>query len=237
MSIRRLMTIALVAVCGLYLSGCGTFDKAKRSDKLSQENDALKSRIAQLEKEKADEANRLLMEKKKEVSKVVIKKNREISDLEKAKEELARSLQAEIGDYQAKLKMTERGLVITFLDEIFFDSGKDVIKESGKASLDKVAVVLNNNVPEMMVAVEGYTDNEPIVHSGWKSNWELSSARSLSVLHHFIDNDKIAAERLSSVGFGENKPVADNATAEGRKQNRRVEIVILPSNINKVKAE
>lgn len=237
MKIRKYAIVVLAALCGYCLSGCGTFDSAKRPDPLAEQNALLKSTIEKLEKEKADEANRLLMEKKLEVAKVVSKKNKEISDLEKAKEELARSLQAEIGDYQAKLKMTERGLVITFLDEIFFDSGKDVIKDSGKASLDKVAVVLNTNVPDLQIAVEGYTDNEPIKHSGWKSNWELSSARSLSVLHYFIDNANIASERLSSVGYGENKPVADNSTAEGMKQNRRVEIVILPSNISKVKAE
>lgn len=74
--------------------------------------------------------------------------------------------------------MTERGLVITFLSEVFFDSGKDVIREDGKGSLQKVAGVLNQNIPNSNVAIEGHTDNQPIKYSEWKTNWELSSARA-----------------------------------------------------------
>jgi len=161
--------------------------------------------------------------------------NKKLTDLEKAKSELALSLEQELGDYKAKLKMTERGLVITFLAEIFFDSGKDVIKENAKPILDKVAKVLNESVVDSYVAVEGYTDNDPIKYSGWRSNWELSSARSLAVLHYFIDFAKVAPQRLSAVGYSEYRPVAANTDPDGKRQNRRVEIVILPSKMEKVK--
>ncbi|MDD5583494.1 MAG: flagellar motor protein MotB [Candidatus Omnitrophica bacterium] len=173
---------------------------------------------------------------KGELARCSREKEKEVSSLEKAKEELAQSLQKELGDYKAKLQMTERGLVITFLAEVFFDSGKDQIRSDGKESLKKVAQVLNANVPDSNVAIEGHTDNDPIKHSGWKSNWELSSARALAVLHYFIDEAGIKPERLSANGYGEYKPVASNDTLKGKQQNRRVEIVILPA-ISKIKAQ
>ncbi len=165
------------------------------------------------------------------------KLERELSELEKAKLELENSLKKEIGDYKAKLEMTERGLIVTFLSEVFFDSGKDVVKEEGKEAIRKVAEVLNSNVPNSLVAIEGYTDDEPIKYSGWKSNWELSSARALSVLHFLIDECKVGPQRLSANAYGEYHPVVANDSPENKQKNRRVEIVILPSNVSKQKAQ
>jgi len=83
--------------------------------------------------------------------------------------------------------------------------------------------------------VEGHTDNEPIKYSGWRSNWELSSGRALAVVHYLIDKRNLEPDRIRAVGFGEFQPVASNDAPEGRRQNRRVEIVILPAAIKKVK--
>jgi chemotaxis protein MotB len=87
---------------------------------------------------------------------------------------------------------------------------------------------LAENVPENDIGIEGHTDNEPIRYSGWKSNWELSTARALSVLHYLIDKKGISPLRVSAIGYGEYRPVASNVDKEGRRLNRRVEIVILP---------
>ena len=209
-----------------YLSGCTYIQKARRTDELEIENANLRNRIAQLQKEKS-----------KEVKQVYEQKEKELSELERAKRELEESLKKEIGEYKAKLQMTERGLVITFVSEIFFVSGKDKVKEDGKATLDKVAEVLNRDVPNSGVAVEGHTDNDPIKYSGWKSNWELSSARALAVLHYLVDECKVKPQRLSANGYGEFHPVASNDSTQNKQKNRRVEIVILPSKVNKVKAE
>ncbi|MDP2831456.1 MAG: flagellar motor protein MotB, partial [Candidatus Omnitrophota bacterium] len=179
----------------------------------------------------------LQKEKTKEVEHLVREKDREFSELEKAKLELEDALKKEIGNYKAKLEMTERGLVITFLSEVFFDSGKDVIREDGQGSLQKVAEVLNQNVPNSNVAIEGHTDNQPIKYSGWKTNWELSSARALAVLHYLIDECKVIPTRFSANGYGEFRSVVSNDTKENMQKNRRVEIVILPSKISKVKAQ
>ena len=208
------------------LSGCAFIEKTRRTDELETENANLRHRIAQL-----------LKEKTKEVQKVYEEKDKEFSELERAKRELEESLKKEIGEYKAKLQMTERGLVITFLSEVFFDSGKDIIKADGKLSLDKVAEVLNRDVPDSQVAVEGHTDNDPIKYSGWKSNWELSSGRALAVLHYLVDECKVEPQRLSANGYGEYHPVAPNDTPQNKQKNRRVEIVILPSKVSKVKAQ
>ena len=217
--------IALVLLGIFLLPGCSYIQKARRADELELENSNLRYKIAQLKKEKV-----------KAVEQVAEDKNKELSELERAKLELEKSLKKEIGEYKAKLKMTERGLVVTFISEIFFDSGKNEIKEDGKIALNKVAEVLNKNVPNSQVAVEGHTDNNPIKYSGWKSNWELSSGRALSVLHYLSDECKIEPQRLSANGYGEYRPVAPNDFPENMQKNRRVEIVILPSKISKVKA-
>ena len=87
---------------------------------------------------------------------------------------------------------------------------------------------------DLNVGIEGHTDNVPIKYSGWKSNWELSSARAMSVLHYLIDDHGINPPRLSATGYGEYHPVETNDTAEGRQKNRRVEIVILPKTTKQV---
>ncbi len=152
----------------------------------------------------------------------------QIDDLGQAKKLLEDRLSQEIQDKQVKLERMGKGLVITFVADVLFDSGKAAIKPEASASLDKVARVLQENVPDLNVGIEGHTDNIPIKVSGWKSNWELSSARALSVLHYLIDEKGISPERLSAIGYGEYRPVASNDSKKGRQQNRRVEIVILP---------
>jgi len=159
----------------------------------------------------------------------------ELSELERAKAELEDRLRNEIASRQAKVEMTERGLVVTFVAEVLFDSGKAKLRDDALGKLDKVADVLNTTVRDLNVGIEGHTDNVPIKYSGWKSNWELSSHRALSVLHYLIEQQNIRASRLSATGYGEYKPVASNDTAEERQKNRRVEIVILP-NVTKQKA-
>ncbi|MDP2654848.1 MAG: flagellar motor protein MotB [Candidatus Omnitrophota bacterium] len=159
----------------------------------------------------------------------------ELSDLERAKRELEERLKREIGDKEVKVEMQDRGLVITFVAEVLFDSGKDKLRSEAKEKLDKVAPVLNTTVRDLNVGIEGHTDNQPIKHSGWKSNWELSAARALSVLHYIEDNHGTDPARLSAIGYGEHRPVTSNDAREGRQQNRRVEIVILPP-VSKEKA-
>lgn len=228
---KNLYIFVLIVISGVSLSGCATLRKADMVDELQLEITQLKKQL----KEKDVQIEKLRAEKQKGVEKAEKVKQKELTDLERAKAELEERLKKEIGEYKARLEMTERGVVITFLAEIFFDSGKDVIRTEGESSLQKVAEVLNTSVADAYIAVEGHTDNEPIKYSGWKSNWELSSARALAVLHYFTDKCQLKPERLSAIGHGEYRLIASNDTPSGRQQNRRVEIVILPTNIKKIK--
>jgi chemotaxis protein MotB len=160
----------------------------------------------------------------------------QLEELARAKGLLEQKLGQEISDKQIKLQMMEKGLVITVVGDLIFDSGKAKIRPEAYDLLNKVAGVLKENMAQFNVGIEGHTDNVPITKSGWKSNWELSTARALSVLHYLASEQGVSPERLSAIGYGEYRPVASNETKDGRKQNRRVEIVILP-NVTKVKGD
>lgn len=104
--------------------------------------------------------------------------------------------------------------------DVFFDSGRDVIKDSAKSSLDKVVVALKKQYAGKMVRVEGYTDTDPIVHSHWKSNKELSDARATAVSDYLVAHG-IEGARVTTKGYGETKPKATKALS------RRVEVVVI----------
>ena len=152
----------------------------------------------------------------------------ELDQLEQAKGQLEERLKNEIAQNQVKVEMLERGLVITLVTEVLFDSGKDKLRSQALETMEKISPVLKTTVRDLPLGVEGHTDNVPIKFSEWKSNWELSTARALSVLHYLIDLQGIDPQRLSATGYGEYRPLTSNDTTEGRKKNRRVEIVILP---------
>ena len=151
----------------------------------------------------------------------------ELDELQAAKSLLEQRLAQEIEDEQVRLGLGEKGLVITFVAEVLFDSGKAKLRPESFPVLNKVIRILKEEVAGHDIGIEGHTDNQPIKYSGWKTNWELSAHRALSVLH-YLEEKGISARRLSAVGYGEHRPVAYNDTPEGKQLNRRVEIVILP---------
>lgn len=159
-----------------------------------------------------------------EVDRLKLLRDQERKELESAKAELERRLRGEKG---VTVGLEERGLVVTFIAEVLFDSGKAKIRPEAYKVLNKVAKVITKKVADRNIAVEGHTDNEPIKYSGWKSNWELSTARATSVLHYLEDKGTLP-KRLQATGYGEHRPVASNDTPEGKQKNRRVEIIILP---------
>jgi len=171
-----------------------------------------------------------------EMDRIKQQKVAESQELQEAQAMLEQRLKKEISDKQVKLEMAERGLVLTFVSEVLFDSGKASLRSEAKDSLSKVASVIHEKVADREVGVEGHTDNEPIKHSGWKSNWELSTARATSVLH-FLENEGVNSRRLVATGYGEYHPVTPNDSSSGRRQNRRVEIVILPKKLSKAEQD
>ncbi len=116
-------------------------------------------------------------------------------------------------------------ITVTLPNTILFDSGKANLKKSSIAELDHIRSVLRQKYSDRQIEVVGHTDAEPIKKSKWKDNWELSAQRALSVVRYLIKQG-IPNEQIRAVGCGESRPVASNATASGKAQNRRVEIVI-----------
>ncbi|MCL6572581.1 MAG: OmpA family protein [Bacillus sp. (in: Bacteria)] len=147
-------------------------------------------------------------------------------------DQLKEKLEKYIGDNGLSavvtLGNTKRGVEVSLKDVILFDSGKSVLKENSYETINGL-VGLINTVPNS-ISIEGHTDNVPVGKSGFTSNWELSSARAVSVLHYF-QTQKIASERLQFAGYGEFHPVYPNDTDEHRQENRRVTIVILRDNL------
>jgi chemotaxis protein MotB len=118
-------------------------------------------------------------------------------------------------------------MVLMLPTDILFDSGKTAISAQGKAALAEVGAVLAS-LPTRRFQVAGHTDNQPIRHSGFASNWELSAERAQQVLRQLIQVG-MAPETLSSAAYGEFDAVAANDTAENRARNRRIEITLQPN--------
>lgn len=142
-------------------------------------------------------------------------------DMETVRNQLSSAL-AELNlDYEE----TEEGLRIRLPETILFTSGSADLQAQGKQVVGTVAGVLKRF--EHKVRIEGYTDDVPISRSSYQSNWELSSARAISVMREMVDAHSLPASRFTVAGLGEYKPLVDNSNAENRAKNRRVEIVIL----------
>ncbi|WP_297437965.1 OmpA family protein [uncultured Clostridium sp.] len=137
-------------------------------------------------------------------------------------EELKEYISANSLEEQMTLEKNKDGILLELGESILFASGKSELKS--KAILAKVAEVITNTTGE--VRIEGHTDNVPISNPN-KTNWELSTERSVAVVRYFMEEKKIDPKRLSAVGYGEYKPTEDNGTSEGRAANRRVSILFV----------
>ncbi len=120
--------------------------------------------------------------------------------------------------------LSHRGLVIKLSNAAVFEVGKAYILARGSPMLDKIGSIIAP-LPHV-VRIEGHTDNVPIRTEKFPSNWELSTARAVSVLRYFMEERGVPAERLIAVGFGEYHPRLPNDTPENRVANRRVEIIV-----------
>ena len=184
---------------------------------------ALKETIASLEAEIAQISGELASAQSQ---------TQEMERLKAQEEQLAQALKMEIEEGKARIEMVEGKLKLTCLDMILFDTGRDVIRQEGQAVLDRIAGVLKVDQAERTICIEGHTDDVPIgpdLQRTFRTNWELSTARALSVLHYLVDRHGLHPSDLSAVGHGEYVPLASNDTPEGRQQNRRVEIVLSPT--------
>jgi chemotaxis protein MotB len=144
---------------------------------------------------------------------------------ESIRAKLESGLADELRRHIVSLRETPEGLVLSLREVGFFDSGSATMRANSMEMFDRIGSLLGGIRSNLRI--EGHTDNMPIHNSQFLSNWELSTARATEVIRILLTREGIAPDRLSAAGYGEFHPIADNATDEGRRLNRRVDIVIL----------
>ncbi len=158
--------------------------------------------------------------------------SKRIQDLEAEQymlESERRSLEEVLQGTGATVNVKDGKIAVMLPSSVFFNSGQATLKKKAKGSLTKVGNAIKNDFPNGTIRIEGHTDSDPIkrTRSIYASNWELSAKRAANVLHFLVGNCGLDSKRLYIAGFGEYQPIASNKTKKGKKQNRRVEIVIL----------
>ncbi|WP_228531104.1 MULTISPECIES: OmpA family protein [Myxococcaceae] len=159
-----------------------------------------------------------------------------LNELQQRKEEA----EARMGEYRAllakfrglidagklKVRIVEGRMVVVLASDVLFPSGSASLSKEGKAAVGEVATLLAS-IPRRQFQVEGHTDNVPIATAQYPSNWELAAARALTVVKTMREVG-MPPDRISAASFGDSKPAVPNDSAEGRAQNRRIEITIVP---------
>ena len=170
-----------------------------------------------------------------------------IDTIQSEKEQQERALKAQLLKIQERLKeqygkknmyltKAQGGLQVTILDSVLFNSGSSKVNSGGNTVLTEVATLLGKTNKDIQIT--GHTDNAPIQKSKnkFKSNWDLSLQRALSVLHIF-EKSGVKPGKMYVVGYGEFKPVVSNNDKKGRAENRRVEILILDQSPKRVRMD
>lgn len=148
--------------------------------------------------------------------------------------EIAKKIQEYVDKNQMQnsihLTINERGLVISLVDTVLFNSGQEDLTFQAKLVLNKIIGIIYK-IPNQ-VRIEGHTDNVPIKNARFPSNWELSTARATKVIAFLIEK-KLSPEKLSAAGYSEYRPIVPNISEQNKALNRRVDIVILRSSLNR----
>ena len=168
----------------------------------------------------------------KEVHKkaIALLKQERVQERERLSEdyrEMLQTLKKEVDDQRVKITELNGVIKVKMQNKILFPSGQAKLATEGKELLKRLAGSLKR-IKNKRLRVEGHTDNIPINNPQFRSNWELSCARALSVLHILLDNSGMGGERFEAVGMGEFQPLMANDSNKNRAQNRRIEILLIP---------
>ncbi len=193
--------------------------KAK-SDSLSQNISDLRQKVAILE----GENNKL----KEDISILQRAKDEKVKEVSNTYEKLLQNMKSEIALGQVTISELKGKLTVNMEAAILFDSGKAEVKDDGLEILLKIVETLKS-VKDKAIRIEGHTDNVQIsgaLSRVFPTNWELSAARAINVAR-YLQQQGLDPAVLSAAAYAEYKPVADNATKEGRAKNRRIEITLV----------
>jgi len=144
---------------------------------------------------------------------------------ERMRQDAARVIDMAGASSLVSIRPDERGFTLSMGEHVLFDSGQAMVKSSAANAMSAVASILR--ATGCNVIVEGHTDSLPISNERYASNWELSASRATNVLVRLINDYDVSPDRIAAAGYAEYRPIASNATPEGRARNRRVDIVLL----------
>lgn len=241
--------VVAVVAAALVLGGCvtqETFDKAQGEkaqeiSALQTQRAALERQMRELQQQKASlESDRAALErdqaKLKAQNEALEAQKQQLLDASRKSQSqydaLVANLNQEVQKGQLQVRRYKDMLTVDVAEQLFFDSGRAALKETGKEVLKKVADAMKG-YEDKAIRVVGHTDNVPItggLQKVFASNWELSAARATTVVR-FLQDAGIAPERLIATGRAEYAPVAPNDTPEGRQKNRRIEITLVDRNL------
>jgi len=204
-------TVAVKLQEKLGVSESGILSLEQENARQQQQIEGLRDRLSDLEGEKAGVESK-------------------VDQLQTTYEALIADLNEQIEKREVKIEAFEKRISVSFVDRILFDFGKETITPEGREVLQKVGGILKG-VQGRRIRVIGHTDDIPILPEyryRFPSNWELSAARAAAVVRQFEKETGLDPRNLEAVGRSFYHPVASNETADGRSQNRRVEIIIAP---------
>lgn len=206
------------------------------SERLAEKNIFLSSELADLTRLNTD-LNATTMtqdDRLEEMRRTLLnesnKKEKEFDHLKSTYDQLVGELEEEIREGEISITRVMNKLSVNLMEKILFDSGSSHIKPKGLKVLNRVGKILLN-LSDKEIRVEGHTDNVPIgtrLKEQFPTNWELSAARAINVVRYFSEQVGVNARYLSAVGLADSRPVSENKSSKGRAKNRRIEIVLLP---------
>jgi chemotaxis protein MotB len=236
-------TLVVLVVTSALAAGCVSqkdfLAKSQEADRAAASLAAERQRGAELQRN-LGEVQRALGDAQQELAitrqalgetkEALAERERRLAEATATYDKLVADLKGEIADGQVKITRLRDKLTVNLVDRVLFDSGSTTIGPRGQDVLRKVAGVLKAT-KDKQIQIEGHTDNVPVgggLKTRFPTNWELSVARATVVARFLEDQGGIAPAALAATGYGEHHPVASNETPEGRAENRRIEIVLLP---------
>ena len=154
--------------------------------------------------------------------------DRELKEIQETRDHARRlraALKKEIDKGSVSIQTEGMKVIVHIMENASFDSGNDQLRPAFLPALSKIADLIDNNSGE--ITISGHTDNVPISNDRFRSNWELSTSRAVSVAHALLKISKLNPEHLSVTGHADTRPRAENDSSENRAKNRRVDISIV----------
>jgi chemotaxis protein MotB len=229
---NRMHAAGAVLAASLAAGGCvskGDYEKLE-ADKnaeiagLKKDKTALEQQKMSLEQQQADSRKQIdALEQQKAQIAAASQQDKTQYDA------LVRNLTDEVKKGELQVRQYKDMLTVDVAEQLFFDSGRADLKDTGKGVLKKVGEAIKG-YNDKVIRVVGHTDNVPIKTKAFPSNWELSVARATTVVR-YLQEVGIPPERMVASGRAEYDPIAENDTPDGRKKNRRIEITLIDKNL------